>query len=284
MRRSFLYFKRGGFSDTLIREIPKGYFPIFEMGYHNLKDGKKLNRGWIITGVIFLAMGIAFVFIPVQSDMSTVIFVKAVFPLGCLAAAYFAFYQSKHEEASLYSPEKQPDEKIFRLIAKAYENHRRENSERKPIEQELEPAGNIILNKKKYIDGINALIAETGLTRAEFEQDYYNGEVFRSLTSMLNIGREFVTYSDTNGNQYIIKCRRILRVYPYIENTEMYNMGMKAGVVQKFYIIIVTPDITYKFTLADYMDRHVIDAFRRIYPYLHYECEIYKYPYPAVSP
>lgn len=92
-----------------------------------MKNRKKINIGWIIAAIIFMVMGIGFFFIPVRSDISGIMFVKIVFPMCCLSAAYYAFYQSKHEGDSLYSPEKKPDTKMFRLIARAYENHRKEN-------------------------------------------------------------------------------------------------------------------------------------------------------------
>lgn len=207
-----------------------------------------------------------------------------VLPLLCFALGALSFIRIAFDEKELYSPEKQLSAKICRKIEKAYDKHRRENSQRKPVEQELQPVGNVILNKQKFIDSLNKLIAETGASREEFYGDYYGGEVFRSIRAMLNIGRNFVTYSDQRCNQYIIRSRDIIRVFPVVENIDMNSYGIYVKTFQDFYIVIVTPENTYKFFIDDYMDRPVIDAFRRIYPYLHYECEIYKYPYPAVSP
>ncbi|MBP0957707.1 MAG: hypothetical protein J5997_10125 [Oscillospiraceae bacterium] len=241
------------------------------------KTKRIVNR--VVSGIIMCGLGILFL-IAEFADKS----MEVILPLLCFALGALSFIRIAYDEKGLYFPDKQPTAKMCRKIEKAYNKHRKDNSERKPVEQELQPVGNPILNKQKFIDGINKLISGTGLSRDEFDEDYNSGEVFRSIRAMLNIGKKYVTYSNQRGNQYIIRSRDIIQVYPVTEYIDMYSYGVYVNTYQDFYIVIVTPDSTYKFFIEDYMDRPVIDAFRRIYPYLHYECEIYKYPYPAVSP
>jgi len=240
---------------------------------------RKLSR--ILTGVIFIAIGLWFVLFIVYSDPCIELLAAAIIPLVCFSISIYSFYMIINDNKSLYSPDKKPTKKMCRMIDEAYELHRKENSDRKPVEEELHPTGNIILNKKKFIDGINDLIRSTGLKRAEFDSDYYSGELFKCMSAMMNISRSYVTYSDIHGNQHIISTKKIRCVYPYIENTNMYSYGMLMTVMQKFYIIIVTEEFTYKFAISQYMDRPVMDAFRRLIPYLHYECDLYSYPFSA---
>ncbi|MBP1546822.1 MAG: hypothetical protein J6A37_09495 [Oscillospiraceae bacterium] len=214
---------------------------------------------------------------PYNREIWWLIFIPLIF----LVTSYFKFKPVSLFEKHKYSPDKQPTKKMCRMIEKAYELHRKENSDRKPVEEELQPTGNIILNKKKFIDGMTALIDSTGMTRAEYDSDYYSGELFKCMSAMMNISRSYVTYSDIHGNQHIISTKKIRCVYPYIENTNMYSYGLLMTVMQKFYIIIVTEEFTYKFAISQYMDRPVMDAFRRLIPYLHYECDLYSYPFSA---
>ncbi len=231
-----------------------------------------------ISGTVMCSLGILFLFVEF-TDKSLAIFIPAI----CFAVGAFSFIRIPLDEKSLYYPEKQPTAAMCRKINKAYNRHRKENLERKPVEQELQPVGDIILNKKKCVDGINRLIAEAGVSRAEFDEDYYNGEIFRSDRAMINVGKRFVTYSDSNRKQYLIRTKDIIRVFPEVEDVSMSSYGIYVNTFQNFYIVIDTPELRYRFYINDYMDRAVIDAFKRISLYLHYDSVIYSYPYPVCA-
>lgn len=250
-------------------------FPVFCNG-GNMRAKVKRIISRVISGAIMCSLGILFLFVEF-TDKSLAIFIPAI----CFAVGAFSFIRIPLDEKSLYYPEKQPTAAMCRKINKAYDRHRKENLERKPVEQELQPVGNIILNTKKFADGINRLIAQTGVSRSEYDEDYSNGEIFRSDQAMVNIGKKFVTYSDIRGNQYLIRSKDIIKVYPIIQDLSVSNCGIYVNTYQNFYIVIDTAEHTYKFFISDYMDRAVIDAFKRISIYLHYDCQIYSYPYPV---
>ena len=138
------------------------------------------------------------------SDPDAELFGRTFIPLVCFSVSAYSFYKMKNDDKSLYSPDKMPTKKMCRMIKKAYDQHRKENYCKRPVEYELQPTGNIILNKKKFIDGMTALIDSTGMTRAEYDSDYYSGELFKCMSAMMNVSRSYVTYSDIHGNQHII--------------------------------------------------------------------------------
>ena len=230
----------------------------------------------VISGTAMCGIGVLCV---ILSDAASTIFNSVI----CFGIGALSFIRIPYDNIGLYYPEKQPTAAMCRKIEKAYDRHRKENLERKPVEQELQPVGDIILNKKKCVDGINRLIAEAGVSRAEFDEDYYNGEIFRSDRAMINVGKRFVTYSDSNRKQYLIRTKDIIRVFPEVEDVSMSSYGIYVNTFQNFYIVIDTPELRYRFYINDYMDRAVIDAFKRISLYLHYDSVIYSYPYPVCA-
>ncbi len=114
---------------------------------------------------------------------------RCFLPLLSLAMAVYMFRNAAVGDKNLYAPDKPLSAGNRRKVEKALAAHKKEMSNRKPMEQELEQTGNLILNKDKYISGMNALIGSLDVPRTEYEGDYYGGEIFRCMDSMLCIRR-----------------------------------------------------------------------------------------------
>ena len=93
---------------------------------------------------------------------------------------------------------------------------------------------------------------------------------------MLNVGDIFTIYCDMGANQFVFRNSDIIYVGPYIETDDISGMT-----VQRFNIKlrIKGEEVYHVLRIAPFMDRPVLDSFRKRRSFLDPECVIFDYPY-----
>lgn len=244
-----------------------------------LKDRPSLFKGILALSLMILCGGIG-VFIGICVYESGDADIKAVyigigFGLFCTAVGICMLLMFKNRYRTFYSPSYPLTEYTAEKVREAYAFHRGENDPKQLIERELAPNA-LTVGKTAHLDRLTALIDKCGCSRDEFNADYYKGEIFRGDMCMLNVGDIFTIYCDIGANQFVFRNSDIVYVGPYIETDEVSGMT-----VQRFNIKlrIKGEEVYHVLRIAQYMDRPVLDAFRKRRELLDSECEIFDYPY-----
>lgn len=244
-----------------------------------LKDRPSLFKGILALSLMILCGGIG-VFIGICVYESGDADIKAVyvgigFGILCAVIGICMLVQIKKQHRILYSPNAPLTKQTAKKVREAYTFHRGENDPKLLIEKELAP-DIMLAGGTAYLDRLMTLIDNCGCSRDEFSLDYYKGEIFRGNMCMLNVGDMFTVYCDIGKNQFVFRTDEIIYVGPYVETNNVSGMG-----VQSFYIKlrIKSEEIYHVLRIAPFMDRPVLDSFRKRRSFLDPECVIFDYPY-----
>lgn len=227
----------------------------------------------ILCGGIGVFIGIC-VYESGDADIKAV-YIGIGFGLFCTAVGICMLFMFKNLYKTFYSPSYPLTRYTAEKVREAYAFHRGENDPKQLIEKELAPNA-LTVGKTGHLDRLTALIDKCGCSRDEFNADYYKGEIFRGDMRMLNVGDIFTIYCDMGANQFVFRNSDIIYVGPYIETDDISGMT-----VQRFNIKlrIKGEEVYHVLRIAQYMDRPVLDAFRKRRELLDPECEIFDYPY-----
>ena len=244
-----------------------------------LKDDPQLFRG-ILALSLMIMCGAFGVFICVclydsGSAGKAAIYIGIGFGILCAVIGICMLVQIKKQHRVLYSPNAPLTKQTAKKVREAYAFHRGENDPKLLIEKELAP-DIMLAGGTAYLDRLMTLIDNCGCSRDEFNLDYYKGEIFRGNMCMLNVGDMFTVYCDIGKNQFVFRTDEIIYVGPYVETNNVSGME-----VQSFYIKlrIKSEEIYHVLRIAPFMDRPVLDSFRKRRSFLDPECVIFDYPY-----
>ena len=101
-----------------------------------------------------------------------------------------------------------------------------------------------------------------GISKEELINDSALGEIFRSLSSVISVGREYTVYCGGTG-YYVMKNSEARRIYSYIKKVDMYTDFVYTGTNGEFYVVFEDDKKTVEMRCEDYFDRFILDAYAR---------------------